>query len=217
MLERMKASPDHTVLIASLALIAAIVAALIAAASADIRQRRQLKHDRHMQDLAELRSVLDDATVAFENAIHALHNAFARFGAPSDAAAATGSATPKPSDEAVAEKQAAKAHDDEVQAEAQRIWEGMDREQYNKEMQECGEARDKMIVAGQRIAIRIGDTQELCITYKIAVGLVIDCIRDIGAKRQQALNGVQVSTEDFNELNGKLGAARKLFECATRH
>jgi hypothetical protein len=47
---------DHTVLIACLAVGGAILAALIAAVSADIRQRRQLAHDRQLQDLAELRS-----------------------------------------------------------------------------------------------------------------------------------------------------------------
>ena len=66
---------DHTVLIAWLAVSGAILAALIAAVSADIRQRRQLRHDRQLQDLAELRSVLDEATVALEEAITALQYA----------------------------------------------------------------------------------------------------------------------------------------------
>jgi hypothetical protein len=207
----MREAPDHTVLIASLALIAAIIAALIAAISADIRQRRQLKHDRHMQDLAELRSVLDDATVALQEAIHTLQNVFARFGAPQDAAASAGSVTPKPGDGAPTEKQAAKAHDAEVAAEAQRIWERMDKEQYNSDMQKCGDSRDDMITVGQRIAIRIGDAQPLSITYEGAVSLVIASIREIGAKKRQEENGAQVSAQGFEELNKKLGAARQLF------
>jgi hypothetical protein len=199
-------APDHTVLIASLALAAAIVAALIAAVSADMRQRRQLKHDRQMQDLAELRSVLDDATVALQEAIHTLQSVFASFGAPQDAAALAG-----PSDDAPTEKHAAKGYGAEVAAEAQRIWERMDKEQYNREMQKCGNSRDNMITAGQRIAIRIGDAQPLTITYKSAIGLVIASIREIGTKRREVEKGGQVPPRDFEELNGKLYAARQLF------
>jgi hypothetical protein len=201
----MKEAPDHTVLIASLALIAAIVAALIAAVSADIRQRRQLKHDRHMQDLAELRSVLDDATVAFEEAIYALQYAFAGLGfATAAVPAESDSATDQPSDEATV---IAKA----VNEKAQRIFERRRKKEYNNDMRACAIARDKMIVAGQRIAIRIGNRQALYLTQNIAIGLVIDTIRYIGAMKQREEAGVLVSGQDFEEHNGKLDAARKLF------
>lgn len=63
MIRRLTKAADHTVLIAVLAVSAAVVAAVIAAATATINQRRQLKHDRQMQDLTELRSVLDDAAI----------------------------------------------------------------------------------------------------------------------------------------------------------
>jgi ABC-type spermidine/putrescine transport system permease subunit II len=69
MIRRLTKAADHTVLIAVLAVSAAVVAAVIAAATATINQRRQLKHDRQMQDLTELRSVLDDAAIALEAAI----------------------------------------------------------------------------------------------------------------------------------------------------
>jgi ABC-type spermidine/putrescine transport system permease subunit II len=69
MIRRLTKAADHTVLIAVLVVSAAVVAAVIAAATATINQRRQLKHDRQMQDLTELRSVLDDAAIALEAAI----------------------------------------------------------------------------------------------------------------------------------------------------
>jgi hypothetical protein len=76
---RVEAATDHTIFIATLAAVTAIVAAFIAAGSADMRQRRQLKHDRRMTDLAELRSLLDEAIVAFQETIHEAQDVFAQF------------------------------------------------------------------------------------------------------------------------------------------
>jgi hypothetical protein len=41
--------------------------------------------------------------------------------------------------------------------------------------------------------------------------LVIASIREIGTKRREVEKGGQVSPRDFEELNGKLYAARQLF------
>lgn len=188
-------SADHTVLIAWLAVGGAILAALIAAGSADIRQRRQLRHDRQLQDLAELRSVLDEAAVAFEGAIHKLHGAFVEFDRPDDAG-----------DDAEADDDASAIHE-----RAERILEGLRQDQYNDAMRKCGEARDRMIVAGQRIAIRIGDDQVVNATYGVAISLVVDSIRLIGVQKRQRDAGAQVSSDDFKERNSELGVVRKLF------
>jgi hypothetical protein len=187
-------SADHTVLIALLAVGGAILAALIAAGSADIRQRRQLRHDRQLQDLAELRSVLDEATVAFEGAIHKLHGAFAEF---------EDSNRPDP----VGDNDDTRA----IQDEAERIFEAWRRDQYNDAMQKCGEARDRMIVAGQRIAIRIGDDPVVNATYRVAISLVIDTIRLVSEQKRQRDVGAQVSSDDFKDRNSELAAVRTLF------
>jgi hypothetical protein len=182
---------DHTVLIALLATGAAILAALIAAVSADMRQRRQLKHSRELQDLTELRSVLDEAAVAFDEAFHHLTWAIVGFDR--------------------IEGVDAEAKDDEVEKEANRIYERMRQEQYNKDMQKCSDARDRMILAGRRIAIRLGGDEPLLGTYQGAIDLVIDCIRDIHAKKREQDAGARVSSQNFGDWVEKFRGPRKLF------
>jgi hypothetical protein len=193
---------DHTVLIAWLAVGGAILAALIAAVSADIRQRRQLRHDRQLQDLTELRSVLDKATVAFEETITALQFAFSGLiaGAAAD------------DDAGEVDADAGKADDFAKAAqEAQRILEGGLRQQYNDDMKKCAETRDRMIVAGQRMAIRIGDDQPVNATYQVAIRMVIDTIRHIGVQKDKRNAGTRLSSEDFKERNIQLGRVRTVF------
>jgi hypothetical protein len=52
---------------ALIAVIGSVIVALIAAVTANARQTSQLDHDRELQDLAELRSILDEGLSAFRD------------------------------------------------------------------------------------------------------------------------------------------------------
>jgi hypothetical protein len=54
---------------------AAVIAASLAALTANLRMNRQLRHDRKMRELAELRSMLDAAVVAANEALQAIKRA----------------------------------------------------------------------------------------------------------------------------------------------
>lgn len=194
---------DHTVLIAFLAVGGAILAAIIAAVSADTRQRRQLSHDRQLQDLAELRSVMDEATVAFVEAIHALHEAFSGVINLPDA-------DERRADEEESEEKADE-FDKAVNTRAQAILKGWSHQVYNDDMTKCAETRDRMIVIGQRMAIRLGDDRAINATYQTAIRLVIDTPRHIGVQRHRRKAGAQLTSKDFAERNDQLRAARTDF------
>lgn len=182
----MDGTADHTVLIGVLAAGTAILAAMIAATSADIRQRRQLKEDRQLQDLTELRSVLDDAAVALEQTIHHLQWVFVGF-------------------DRTAEQLA------EGDEEVKKILERGFQEEFNKNMQACADGRDSMMIASRRLAIRVGEEQALHAAYQNAVNLVIDCIHDIHAGKREQDAGGQVSSEAFEGRNLELAGLRRLF------
>jgi hypothetical protein len=174
----MEAATDHTIFIATLAAVTAIVAAFIAAGSADMRQRRQLKHDRRMTDLAELRSLLDEAILAFQETIHQAQDVFAQF-----------TSIPGVTEE----------EDEETKATRERI----DQEGFSKHIASLGDDRDRMLVAGARIAIRLGDDSPLYQTYQSAVTLVIKVIREAYAEARR-----RIAPQD---LNDGLVALRKTF------
>jgi len=181
----MDTAADHTVLIAFLATGAAVLAAVIAAVSADTRQRRQLRHDRRLHDLTELRSVLDEATVALQAAIHELQWAWTGFGS-----------------QEMREKQPRR-----VRAKLEQLRD----EDYRTELRKCSEARDRMIFAGQRIAIRLGHDAALNSTYGSAIDVVIKAIRKIAEAKRIEGAGTQASPEDFQDLQGELIRLRQLF------
>jgi hypothetical protein len=150
MIRGMDGAADHTILIGALAAGTAIVAALIAAVSADMRQRRQLKHDRQLKDLAEIRSVVDEAIIAFEKTTNQVAWAVISLDAPG-----------------------ADSEDDEVNARVQDIH----KSEFTEAMKTLAEHRDEMIVAGRRLVIRIGRDEPLYRTYASAISSVIDSIR----------------------------------------
>jgi hypothetical protein len=178
----MQGGTDHTIFVGLLAAGTAIIAALIAAVSADMRQRRQLKHDRRLKDLTELRSVLDEATVAFEETINQVLWLFA------------GSST-----WVVEEK------NEEVKAVLERMYRGG----FNKDMKRLSDDRDRMILAGRRIAIRIGDDETLYKTYQSAIILVIEVIREVHAEHRRQQAGTSDSEFAPGELSNGLAALRK--------
>lgn len=158
----MDTAPDHTVLIAVLAVGGALLGALIAAVSADIRQRHQLKHDRALHDLAELRSVLDEATVALDEGVRQTQFVFASL-----------------------EKMPRKKESPDVEERIARL----EKDSFLERMGKLAVARDRMIVDSQRMAIRIGNNRPaLCETYQDAISLVIESIREVYAeeRRQEA-------------------------------
>jgi hypothetical protein len=146
------------------------------------RLQLQLDHDRELRDLSELRSVLDEATVALEETIHQLHAAFTTF-----------DATDGDADPAV-----------------QAIVEEKRQQQYAEYMHQCSAARDRMIIAGQRIAIRMGVDEALDAAYHQAISLVIDTIRQIYAAKKRKDAGERVSSADFKARNSELGVVRNL-------
>jgi hypothetical protein len=166
----MDGAADHTILIGALAAGTAIVAALIAAISADMRQRRQLKHDRQLKDLAEIRSVVDEAIIAFEKATNQVAWAIISL----DVRAANS--------------------DDEVNA---RVQHRRERE-FTEAMTTLAERRDEMIVAGRRLVIRIGRDEPLYRTYASAVSSVIDSIRLIYAEDQRLTGTGTASDPEFD-------------------
>jgi hypothetical protein len=147
------------------------------------RLQLQLDHDRELHDLSELRLVLDEAAIALEETIHQLHGAFTTF-----------DATDTDGDSAV-----------------RAILEEKLQQQYTEHMHQCGAARDRMIIAGQRIAIRMGIDQALDAAYHQAITLVIDTIRQIYAAKKRKDAGEQVSSADFEARNSELGVVRSLF------
>lgn len=157
----MDAAPDHTVFIAVLAVGGALIGALIAAVSADIRQRRQLKHDRALKDLAELRSVLDEASVALDEGLSQTQFVFAGL-------------EKMPRDKAALDVEERVAR--------------LEKESFRERMGKLAACRDRMIVDSQRLAIRIGSDHALCDTYEDAIKMVIESIREVYAedKRQEA-------------------------------
>jgi AICAR transformylase/IMP cyclohydrolase PurH len=82
-------------------------------------------------------------------------------------------------------------------------------EQYNKDMKECADARDRMIVAGRRLAIRIGYDQGLYRAYHYAIDVVITCIKHIGSKKREQDAGTPVSSEAFLPWVDTLTDARR--------
>lgn len=192
----MRAGTDHTVFVAVLAALTALAGASVAAISAgmrqrsqlrheEMRQRNQLEHDRDLKDLAELRSVLDDAAVAFKETIHQCHSLLSQLSAW------------------VVDDQ-----DADVHATLERIY----REGFRKELDRVAAGRDRMIVAGQRIAIRLGPDEPLYRTYQAAVALVIDVLREVVAedrRRGQAI--ASASTFAPEELNSRLGELERSY------
>lgn len=176
---------DHTVFIAWLAFSAAVLAALIAAFLADWRQRRQLKHDRQLKDLAELRSVLDEATTAMEGAVTQLQDVFASFGL----------------------HQLWASEDEDVK----KILDKERATQYNADMSRCADDRDGMILAAQRIAIRLGNDAPLYRAYQSAVAVVIEIIRQIGKWKRAEGTGEEVPTKEIEERNSELSGVRSNF------
>jgi hypothetical protein len=150
----------------------------------ETRLDKQLKNDRELQHLAELRSVLDEATVALEETIHELQNLFASFHGE----------TPKAGGE-----------------EAQGILDRLLEEQHKKDMQKSADARDRMMLAGQRLAIRIGDGDALSSTYKDAIKLAVASIRDVYAENRQQEAGVPVYTSEFEKRHDELAGVRRTF------
>jgi hypothetical protein len=179
----MDASPDHTVLIAVLAVGGALIGALIAAVSADTRQRRQLKHDRALEDLAELRSVLDEASVALDEGLSQTQNVFAGL-----------EKMPRDKEAQDVEKRVAR----------------LEKEGFRERMGKLAADRDRMIVLQQRMAIRIGSDQALCETYQDAISLVIESIREMYAEDRRQEAG-EPSEFVPNKLNSELIAARNTF------
>jgi hypothetical protein len=173
---------DHTVLIASLAVGAAIVAAMIASATAIVVQRRQLKHNRELQDLAELRSVLDEAVLAFEDAIYALTWEIVRFDGTTD--------------------------ETETDEETKRILKRERMDADRKAMDDSSAARDGMMRAGRRIAIRIPANQPLRGAYAIAIDIVIGTKAEVHAKQREMDAGESVSSNDFRDRAEELAIAR---------
>jgi hypothetical protein len=55
-----------------LAFVGALIVASLAAGTAQVRLRRQLRHDRELRDLEELRSLLDDCAQVIARAAAAL-------------------------------------------------------------------------------------------------------------------------------------------------
>jgi hypothetical protein len=158
----MDSAPDHTVLIAILAVGGALIGALIAAGSADIRQRRQLNHDRGLKDLTELRSVLDEALIAFEEAINQVAWVIITLREPP-----VGSG------------------DDKADSTVERMY----REGFTESMKILAEDRDRVMVAGRRLAIRIGKSETFYETYASAIGEVIDSIglmHDVNRRQRSA-------------------------------
>jgi hypothetical protein len=150
-----------------------------------MRQRRELRHHRRLQDLAELRSVLDEAAVALEVAIHHLQWAWVAFGSD----------------------YVRREEDEDVK---RRLVEMRDAT-YRMDMKACADARDTMMRTGRRLAIRLGPGEPLYLTYADAIGLVIEGIRDIGKARAVEDAGEVVSEDGFKELSNRLGAVRRLF------
>jgi hypothetical protein len=173
---------DHTVLIALVAAGTAILAAVIASATAIVLQRRQLEHARELQDLAELRAVLDEAVIALEVAINALTWVFV--GVDHIASETT--------------------TDEEVKSILERGETVANREA----MYDCAAARDRMMRAERRIAIRIAADQPLRAAYKIAIEIVIGSIRDIYARKGEQDAGEPVSSRDFADRAKELATAR---------
>ena len=171
MIMGMDGAADHTILIGALAAGTAIVAALIAAISADMRQRRQLKHDRQLKDLAEIRSVVDEAIIAFEKATNQVAWAIISLDIP-----------------------AADSEDDEVNARVQRIH----KRGFTEAMETLAERRDEMMVAGRRLVIRIGRDEPLYRTYESAVSSVIDSIRLIYAEDRRLTDTGTASDPEFD-------------------
>jgi hypothetical protein len=172
---------DHTVLIAFLATGAALLAAVIAAGTADIRQRRQLQHDRQLHDLAELRSVLDAATVALADAITAQLLTFSGVGIA------------------------------DIDPEFRELLGVGPLGQRLADDRQSAEARDKMILIGQRLAIRLGHDDPVVGAYDQAIRVVIQSITQTAEKRRAHKAGGQVSTKDFNESVRNLRQAQTEF------
>jgi hypothetical protein len=180
----MDAAPDHTVLIAVLAVGGALIGALIAAISADIRLRHQLKHDRALNDLAELRSVLDEATVALDEGVRQTQFVFAGL-----------------------EKMPRKKESPDVEE----LIASLEKDSFRERMAKLADARDRMIVDSQRMAIRIGNKhQALCETYHDAISMVIESIREVYAEERRQEAG-EPSEFVPDELHRKLIAARNTF------
>jgi hypothetical protein len=179
----MDGAPDHTVLITVLAVGGALIGALIAAVSADIRQRRQLKHDRALKDLAELRSVLDEAGVALDEGLSQTQFVFAGL-------------EKMPRDKAAPDVEERVAH--------------LEKESFRERMGKLATCRDRMIVDSQRLAIRIGSDHALCDTYEDAIRMVIESIREVYAedKRQEAGDPSEFV---YDKLHSELIAARDTF------
>jgi hypothetical protein len=70
---------------------------------------------------------------------------------------------------------------------------------YITDMKTCADARDTMMRAGRRLAIRLGPGEPLYRTYADAIGLVIEGIRDIHKARAAEDAGEVVSEERFME------------------
>ena len=75
-----------------------------------------------------------------------------------------------------------------------------------------GTARDRMIVAGQRIAIRLGRDKPIYDTYQTAISQVIDVIRQVLVEdRRQRQANAPASTFAAAELNVQLGQIERRF------
>ena len=196
----MRAGTDHTVFVALLAAATALAGAAIAAITAGRRQRSQLQHDRDLKDLAELREVLDEATVALKEAINTCQDVFALLDAWAEALADALADAQRPAPWGVEPLEVEQHPDELVQ------------EDFGEEMQRLRVARDRMIVAGQRIAIRRGDDQRIYTTYQRAVTAVIDAIRQAHAEqRRLRWSHAEASTFDPMTLNSRLGEIERTF------
>jgi hypothetical protein len=170
-----------------LAATTALTGAVIAAFTAGRRQKRELKHDRDLKDLTELRDVLDEAAISLKETIHQCHQLMGHLSAW-------------------------ELRDDQNDPDAKADYERLYREGFAVERARTGDARDRMIVAGQRIAIRLGRDKPIYDAYQIAIRLVIEVIRQVVVEdRRQHEANAPASTFAAAELNAQLGQLERGF------
>ena len=87
----------------------------------------------------------------------------------------------------------------------------LEKDRFREQMEKLADARDRMIVDSQRMAIRIGsDHQALCETYYDAISMVIESIREVYAENQRQEAG-EPSEFVPNKLHREFIAARDTF------